>query len=246
MKINKNFRRISGAGALFVLTFAGGLARDANAQTARRSQTRKTVTTQPTPTVQNEPLIISRADEFPAENRKLLSPEQIVAPIENKANVVEKSNQNDALISELTARIKNLESGQKNEYDEKQKRLLLNLDILTRAEQRSETLRRQLFELIEKESQINIKLDQIVNDSRPEVIDRSVAFAGSLRPEDLRDARRKNLESEKKNLQNLLTEIQNTKANLELNVQKSDVLVEKLRTKLEKEIDDALIEESKP
>jgi hypothetical protein len=246
MNINKNLRKFSVGGALLVLALAGSLALDANAQTARRGQTRKTATAQPTPTVQGEPLIISRADEFPDENRRLLSPEQVAAPVENRTNVVEKASSNEALISEMSARIKNLESGQKNEYDEKQKRLLLNLDILTRAEQRSETLRRQLFELIEKESQINIKLDQIINDSRPEVIDRSVAFAGSLRPEDLRDARRKNLDSEKKNLQNLLTEIQNTKTNLVLNVQKSDILVEKLRTKLEKEIDDALIEESKP
>jgi len=70
-----------------------------------------------------------------------------------------------------------------------------------------------------------------------------VAFAGSLRPEELRNMRRKNLEIERTNLQSLLTEIQRTKANLDQNVQRADILVEKLRNKLEKEIDDALVDD---
>jgi hypothetical protein len=94
--------------------------------------------------------------------------------------------------------------------------------------------------MIEKESTVKTRLEQIENDSRPEMIDRSAAFAGSLRPEEIREARRKNMASEKQNLQNLLTEIQNSRASLETNLQKSDVLVEKLRFKLEKDIDDAL------
>ncbi len=231
---------------LSMLLFGGIFTIDTAAQQGtRRAPTKKNPVQRTTPIVQSEPLIISRADEFPDENRILVQPQQTAAPVETKEETSEKANPNENLINELSARIKTLESSQKNDYDEKQKRLLLNLDILTRAEQRSETLRRQLFELIEKENQINVKLDQIANDSRAEVIDRSVAFAGTLRPEDLRDARRKSLDSEKKNLQSLLTEIQNTKSALELNVQKSDVLVEKLRTKLEKEIDDALVEEPK-
>jgi hypothetical protein len=123
---------------------------------------------------------------------------------------------------------------------------MLNLDILTRAEQRAETLRKQLFEMIDKENQIKTRLDQIENDIRPEMLERSVAFAGSLRPEELRDNRRKNLEVDRNNLQKLLTEIQNTKSSLELNVQKADTLVEKLRFRLEKEIDKALADEPNP
>jgi len=123
---------------------------------------------------------------------------------------------------------------------------MLNLDILTRAEQRAETLRKQLFDMIERENQIKTRLDQIENDIRPEMLERSVAFAGSLRPEELRDNRRKNLEVDRRNLQNLLTEIQNTKSSLELNVQKADILVEKFRFKLEKEIDNALADEPNP
>ena len=38
--------------------------------------------------------------------------------------------------------------------------MLLNLDILTRSEQRAETLRKQLYEAIEKESTIKTRLDR--------------------------------------------------------------------------------------
>ena len=75
---------------------------------------------------------------------------------------------------------------------------------------------------------------------RWEAIERSTALVGSLRPEEIRAVRRKNLEVEKANLESLLTQIQQTKTSLDLNTQKADAMVEKLRTKLEKDIDSAL------
>jgi hypothetical protein len=53
------------------------------------------------------------------------------------------------------------------------------------------------------------------------------------------------MEGERQNLQNLLIQIQASRANLDANVQRADALVEKLRFKLEKDIDDALTEEPK-
>jgi hypothetical protein len=148
-------------------------------------------------------------------------------------------------MKEMNTRMKSLESSKQNAYDEKQRRLLLNLDILTRAEQRAESLRKQLFELVEKENTLKTRLETIEYDSRPDVIERQVSFAGSLRPEELREARRKNLDAEKRNLSNLITDIQNTRISLEQNVLKADQLVEKLRAVLEKDIDDALNEQPK-
>jgi hypothetical protein len=120
--------------------------------------------------------------------------------------------------------------------------LLLNLEILSRAEQRAETLRQKLFDLTEKETSIKSRLDLIEYESSEEVINRSVALAGGLRPEVLREQRRKSLESEKTNLNNLLRQIQTNRASLEENITKADMMAEKLRLKLEKEIDDALAE----
>lgn len=186
-----------------------------------------------------EPLIISRADDFSNGSTPVLVP-QPINPGSPTTGV--NTDDNARALLDLETRIKSLESGPKGDPDGKQKRLLLNLDILNRAEQRTEALRKQVFDLMEKENTVKTRLDVIDNDMRPESIERSVAFAGSLRPEELRASRRKSLETEKANLQNLLTEIQRTRSSLDLQVQKADAMVEKLRDRLEKEIDSALDE----
>jgi hypothetical protein len=63
---------------------------------------------------------------------------------------------------------------------------------------------------------------------------------GTLRPEEMREARRKSLDAEKRNLSNLLNEIVATRTRLDGDVLRSDALVEKLRAKLEQDIDNAL------
>jgi chromosome segregation ATPase len=128
----------------------------------------------------------------------------------------------------------------KDGYDEKQKRLLLNLDILTRAEQRSESLRKQRFDLLEKENSIQTRLDQIEIDIRPENIERQVAVMGTLRPEEIREAKQKSLDSERKNLQALLAQVQSTRGSLDQTVDKAEQLVQKLRVALEADIDKTL------
>ena len=150
-------------------------------------------------------------------------------------------------LKELQSRIKKLETVQttdkKSTYEEKQKLLLTNLDILTKAEQRSESIRKQRFELVEKENTMKSRIDQIDIDLRPEAIERSLSMTGSLRPEELREARRKTLESEKRNLQNLLNEVVATRTRLDGDLLRSDALVEKLRQKLEQDIEAALVDD---
>lgn len=197
----------------------------------------------PTPPPASEvPEIISRAGDPPPDSL-IIYPQNQNLPTPQGQPADNKTSDLNSRIKELNKRVNALESTKENEYDRKQKRLLLNLDILSRAEQRAESLRKQLFDMIEKEAGIRTKLDQLENDLRPEMIDRMVAFAGTLRPEELRNARKQNLESEKRNLQDLLNEIAANKNNLQENVQKADALVEKLRYKLEKEIDEALADE---
>ncbi len=194
----------------------------------------------PTPVPRNDiPQIISRADDFP-------SGDQVISPQNSgvqTGNLDEKIDDVGKRIKELGRRVNTLESTKENEYDQTQKRLLLNLDILSRSEQRAEGLRKQYFDMIEKENHIRSRLDQLESDLRPEVIERAVTFAGSLRPEELRDQRKKTLERERINLNSLLDEIITNKGNLQVSVDKADQLVEKLRLKLEKEIDEALSDE---
>jgi len=226
---------------------------DANAQTARRKRTtRPQPVASPTP-AQVIPSVVSRSEEYLdgnqivlGENPQTETTSEIVPP-QPTASTADSTSEMEARIKELNARIKSLESNGRNEYDEKQKRLLLNLDILSRAEQRAESLRKQLFEMIEKESGVRTRLEQISFDARPETIERNTAFVGSLRPEEIREQRRRSLEAEKRNLESLLTQIQTSRARLEANVEQADFLVERFRFKLDKEIDDALAaDEEKP
>ena len=167
--------------------------------------------------------------------------------VEPTAALVEKTpakpaTTNAERIKELNERIKKLEADKKkNDYDERQKRLLMNLDILTRAEQRTDSLRKQLFEMIEKENTISARLDQIDYDIRPEIIERALQLVGSMKPEEIRDNRRKSLDAERRNLQALLTQIQATHSNLDASLQRAEQMVEKLRAKAEKEIETILM-----
>ena len=179
--------------------------------------------------------IISRADDY------VEAPRTVAKPAEKDEEKT--ASNSSALIKELYDRIKKLEDGQKTSYDEKQKRMLLNLDILTRAEQRSESLRKQNFEMIEKENAIKSRLEQIEIDIRPENINRTLQMAGSMTPEEIRESRRKSLDAERANLQALMLEIQNTRSNINLNLQKANEMVEKLRAKLEKDIDDSFLKD---
>jgi hypothetical protein len=229
---------------LFILTGLSGLSITANAQKNKKTTRKQTKTSsipKPVPTT-TEPIIISQADQY--QNQQIIggtTETQVqTQPETQPLTFDEKLDRINNRLKEMNTRMKTLESSKQNEYDEKQKRLLLNLDILTRAEQRAESLRKQMFELVEKENTIKTKLETIDFDSRPEFIERQVAMAGSLRPEELRDMRSKNLAAEKRNLESLLGEIETTRANLEQNVIKADQLVEKLRSVLEKDIDDAL------
>lgn len=249
VKKNKNMKNkilnaktvfLLAATVLFCLLAAAG---ETTAQTNKRRTRRNTVPiVRPTPLPQSGvPLIVSRAEDYQNENQTVVTE---AAPTQAGPETLdEKVEKYNSRVKDLNSRVKSLESSQKNEYDEKQKRLLLNLDILSRAEQRAESLRKQLFELVEKENSVRTRLEQIEYDARPEIVDRVAALSGSMRPEELRDQRRKSLESEKRNLETLLAQIQSSRAALEDSVQKADSLVEKVRSKFEKDIDNALAED---
>lgn len=239
-----NIVRITAAAAVLMLLSVSF----ADAQTRRTGKTpkaRSTAKPKPTPTPTpylTGPEIISRAsdqNELELIGTPMRTDGSGQTVMLNPDNVNEQSK----LIEELRTKVRQLEADKRSDPDAVQKRLLLNLDILTRAEQRSESLRKQGFEMIEKENEIRKRLDVIEIEIRPEMIERSTALAGSLRPEEVREARRKQLEGERGNLQTLLSEVQRNRSNLEVNIQRADSLVERLRLKLEKDIDDAIADE---
>jgi hypothetical protein len=127
--------------------------------------------------------------------------------------------------------------------DERQKRIAQNLDLLSRTEQRAETLRKQLIELTEKETAFRTRIMQIDEDMRPDSIDRSliVGSVGTTRTTEIRDTRRRVLDNERRGVESLLNQTSQSRARLEEDVRQADALVARLRMRLlpliEKEID---------
>lgn len=139
----------------------------------------------------------------------------------------------------------NTSSTAKKEGDRstKQKKMLLFLDLLTRTEQREASLQKQLFDMFEKQNSLNSRLHKLEYQSRPEVIRSAMALTGSLRPEDLREQRKKVIELEKASIVTLLTRVDARITKLEANVLKAEALVEKIRLRFDKIMDEALVEE---
>ncbi len=106
------------------------------------------------------------------------------------------------------------------------KQVTTNLDLLTHAEERAEVLRKQLIELIEKETAYRSRMTQFDEDLRPENIERSMAGI---------------LENDRKGIESLLSVTVQSRLRLEEDVRQADQLVTKLRLKLfpliEKEIE---------
>lgn len=229
----KTFAVVAAVLAIFTVSSTASV----SGQTRRRKRSPRPAPVATTIPVQTEPLVISRAEDFPDDSSRIVLPPASQEAIKSIADP------NARGIEELRARLVALEGTKSKDPDQKQKRLLLYLDILTKAEQRAESLRKQLFEVIDKETSTKTRLDLIDVDIRPESIEKTVALAGSLRPEELREARRRGLGAEKSNLQALITDIVRTRSIIEQNLLRADSLVERLRIKLDKDIDDALADD---
>jgi hypothetical protein len=115
---------------------------------------------------------------------------------------------------------------------DKQDRISRNLDLLTRTEQRAEVLRKQLFELIEKETSLKTRLVQLEEEMRPESIERTMNLVGSTRVAEMRDTRRRVLDNERKGIESLLIQTGQNRLRLEEDVKQADALVYRLRQRL--------------
>ena len=108
----------------------------------------------------------------------------------------------------------------------------MDMERLTRAEQRAEQLRSQLIDIQSKISDFEAKLEQIDYALLPENIERATNGYGTTRPEQARDARRKQLETERTRTQAQLKLAETSKVRLEVAVANADAEVDHLRMKL--------------
>ena len=209
---------------------------EGDAQTRRRKKRRRSVPAAPKPVITNPTIappdgtqnpddvkIISTADPTKESGEQLQgSKSKVTSPeaAEEQKTINDLSKQVDRLNNKLT---------QMQEDD----RYQMDMERLTRAEQRAEQLRSQLMDIQSKIADFESKLEQIDWALKPENIEASTAGYGTTRPEAVREARRKSLESERTRVQAQLKLAETSKSRLELAVSNADSEVDLLRQKLE-------------
>lgn len=111
-------------------------------------------------------------------------------------------------------------------------RTLIDMERLTRAEQRAENLRAQQVDVESKLADLELKLEQIEYQLKPENIERSSGY-GTVHPEEARDSRRRQLESERSRVLAQIKILETSRARLEISVATADAEVDALRRKIE-------------
>lgn len=114
-----------------------------------------------------------------------------------------------------------------------QQRTMVDLDRLSRAEQRAEGFRSQLRDVVERESDLQGRMEQLDLELLPENIQRRAALTGTFRPEELRDQIRRQLEGEKRRVQAQLDLLATSRTRLEAAIAGADAEVERLRARVE-------------
>src|ERR1044072_1690254 len=178
---------------------------EGDAQTRRKKKRRRSVPAAPKPVITNPTIappdgtatpdtsgdvkIISTADstkEAAKESNDQSKP-KTAEPTDQ-----EKTQQTISDLSKQVDRLNNkLSSMQEDD------RYQMDMERLTRAEQRAEQLRSQLMDIQAKIADFEAKLEQIDWALRPENLESSTAGYGSTRPEAAREARKKQRRSEK-------------------------------------------------
>jgi chromosome segregation ATPase len=127
---------------------------------------------------------------------------------------------------------------------EESQRSLVDLERLSRAEQRSAQLHSDLRDVQSKEADLQARLEDVEFALKPENIERATAVYGSTRPEEVREQRRKTLESERQRLQKQLGLLADSRMRLEQSIATTDEELDRLHKRLDA-ADQAAIQNAK-
>ena len=118
-----------------------------------------------------------------------------------------------------------------NDRDPAQSRV--DLELLTRAENRADALRAQLGNLQMREMELQARIEELDYQMKPESIQRALAFVGSARPMDeLRANLRARLENEKSRTNAQLEALASTRMRLETALRSAEAECVRLRQRL--------------
>jgi hypothetical protein len=172
----------------------------------------------------------------PMQSAPTTSPQGSSDPADMQQTITNLSNQVNRLNEKLT---------QMQDDD----RYQLDMERLTRAEQRAEQLRMQLIDVQSKAADFEAKIEELDYALKPENIERATQGYGTVHPEEAREARRRQLESEKARVQAQLKILQTSQQRLETSVANADNEVDMLRAKMEQrrtQMDAAPVRPSNP
>jgi len=220
---------------------------EGDAQTRRKKKrARRAAPTAPKPVITNPPIappdsaktpengdvkIISTDDPTQTKDSSSESLQGWKPKVTAPAPAATEDDETQSTIKNLTNQVNRLND--KLTSMQEDDRYQLDMERLTRAEQRAEQLRGQLMDMQSKIADFESRLEQIEFALRPENIENSTAGYGSTRPEVAREARRKSLESERTRVQAQLKLAETSRSRLEVAVANADLEVDNLRAKLE-------------
>ena len=92
----------------------------------------------------------------------------------------------------------------------------------TKAQERAANLRAQLADTEARQTELQSRLQQLEENLKPDNIERSLAGVGSVHPEELREARRRQLEIEKRGVQSQLDTLAASRSRLETAIAAAD------------------------
>ncbi|HWN09481.1 MAG TPA: hypothetical protein VNO50_09490 [Pyrinomonadaceae bacterium] len=226
--------------ALFIaVVFVVGLCViDADAQRRRKRRVRTT----PRPVITNPEIapagsesigpdgerIISTVDDPPADSEAI---PQTTGAAKTRAQAPADAQSMRRTINALSSEVNKL--NEKLDQMEENDRSHLDMERLTRAEQRAENVRTQLLDVESKLADLQPRLEQIEYGLKPEVIERSAAGFGTVRPEEVRETRRRQLENEKARVQAQIRILESSRTRLEAAITTADAEVDRLRRRLE-------------
>jgi chromosome segregation ATPase len=175
-----------------------------------------------------EPQIISTADQSATSTtqKSATGAKRNVAPApESEQDALRRT------ISDLSGQVTKLSD--KLSKMEDQQRTLVDMERLTRAEQRAENLSTQLRDVQAKETELHDQLDQIEFALQPANIERVVGTFGTTHPEDAREQRRKQLEGQRTRIRTQLDQLAQSRTRLETAIASADAEVELLRKRMD-------------
>jgi len=143
----------------------------------------------------------------------------------------------DATLGDIADKLLPLYAKSKDESADSVNRISGGVALLAQTEQRAEVLRRELLDLIEKETAYRSRIAQIDEDIRPDNVERALNPYGTTRTVEARDTRRRILENDRRGFENLLTLVSQSRIRLEEDVRQADALVSRLRQRLFPAID---------